>query len=364
MIQLRKKFKKKNIDNQKSYELEFNAEKKMILNEIESYKIYNEKLKISDKVQTKDQLIDILEQIEKNIYDIEEELIILEKINTSFQGFKNTQLLMIKYLKSNILNTQFIYDILQRNHKIYGVLGMDQNVAEKEKHKLQQEIDILYNNYHETEKALIKNSENNKDINNNENNDNVNDFFGVKRNSVKMKKKNTIYILNERNDSHANKNDMFNWEKFFLPLSAQNLVGKKKKIKRLSNASVSKIKRGNGSGVWSTNSTIIGDGRRIYPEDLYARELQKYNVDQNDFSKYFYSVFFQRNNNHNMNHLNDEKNLIQNVIMRNYPKTLSSIKVMKNIKSKLDKIIQKYKESSGDSSSNSMDENKEVENAE
>jgi hypothetical protein len=364
MIQLRKKFKKKDINNQKIYEMEFDLEKKAILNEIENYKIFNEQLKASDKVQTKDQLIDILEQIEKNIYDIEEELIILEKINTSFQGFKNTQLLMIKYLKSNILNTQFIYDILQRNHKIYGVLGMDQNVAEKEKHKLQQEIDILYNNYHEAEKALIKNSENNKDINNNENNDNVNDFFGVKRNSVKMKKKNTIYILNERNDSHANKNDMFNWEKFFLPLSAQNLVGKKKKIKRLSNASVSKIKRGNGSGVWSTNSTIIGDGRRIYPEDLYARELQKYNVDQNDFSKYFYSVFFQRNNNHNMNHLNDEKNLIQNVIMRNYPKTLSSIKVMKNIKSKLDKIIQKYKESSGDSSSNSMDENKEVENAE
>ena len=364
MIQLRKKFKKKDINNQKIYEMEFDLEKKAILNEIENYKIFNEQLKASDKVQTKDQLIDILEQIEKNIYDIEEELIILEKINTSFQGFKNTQLLMIKYLKSNILNTQFIYDILQRNHKIYGVLGMDQNVAEKEKHKLQQEIDILYNNYHEAEKALIKNSENNKDINNNENNDNINNFFDVKRNSVKMKKKNTIYILNERNDSHANKNDIFNWEKFFLPLSAQNLVGKKKKIKRLSNASVSKIKRGNGSGVWSTNSTIIGDGRRIYPEDLYARELQKYNVDQNDFSKYFYSVFFQRNNNHNMNHLNDEKNLIQNVIMRNYPKTLSSIKVMKNIKSKLDKIIQKYNESSGDSSSNSMDENKEVENAE
>ncbi len=364
MIQLRKKFKKKDINNQKIYEMEFDLEKKAILNEIENYKIFNEQLKASDKVQTKDQLIDILEQIEKNIYDIEEELIILEKINTSFQGFKNTQLLMIKYLKSNILNTQFIYDILQRNHKIYGVLGMDQNVAEKEKHKLQQEIDILYNNYHEAEKALIKNSENNKDINNNENNDNINNFCDIKRNSLKMKKKNTIYILNERNDSHANKNDMFNWEKFFLPLSAQNLVGKKKKIKRLSNASVSKIKRGNGSGVWSTNSTIIGDGRRIYPEDLYARELQKYNVDQNDFSKYFYSVFFQRNNNHNINHLNDEKNLIQNVIMRNYPKTLSSIKVMKNIKSKLDKIIQKYNESSGDSSSNSMDENKEVENAE
>ena len=362
MIQLRKKFKKKNIDNQKSYELEFNIEKKMILNEIESYKIYNEKLKISDKVQTKDQLIDILEQIEKNIYDIEEQYLILEKINTSFQGFKNTQTLMIKYLKSNILNTQFIYEILQRNHKIYGVLGLDQNMAEKEKHKLRQEIDALYNNYHENEKSLNKNKENE---NNNENKDFKNILGDKKRGSVKLnKKKNTLYILNERNERniHSAKNDVFNWEKFFLPLSAQNIIGKKRKLKRLSNASVSKIKRGNGSGVWSTNSTIMGDGRRIFPEDLYARELQKYNVDQNEFSQYFYSVFFQRNNYHHHNFINDEKTFIQNVIMRHSPKTLSSIKVMKNIKTKLDKYLKKYMNTSSESESNSMDEKKEVDN--
>lgn len=365
MIQLRKKFKKKNIDNQKSYELEFNAEKKMILNEIESYKIYNEKLKRSDKVQTKDQLIDILEQIEKNIFDIEEQLIILEKINTSFQGFKHAQTLMLKYLKSNILNTQFIYEILQRNHKIYGVLGMDQNNAEKEKNKLRQEIDVLYNRYHENEKNLIKNKEN-------ENNNEIKDYRTVlgdkKRGSVKLtKKKNTLYVLNERNERniHSAKNDIFNWEKFFLPLSAQNIIGKKRKLKRLSNASVSKIKRGNGSGVWSTNSTILGDGRRIFPEDLYARELQKYNVDQNDFSQYFYSVFFQRNNHHHHHHslINDEKTFIQNVIMRHSPKALSSIKVMKTIKTKLDKYLKKYMVNSSESESNSMDENKEVENA-
>lgn len=360
MIQLRKKFKKKNIDNQKSYELEFNAEKKMILDQIELYKIYNEKLKRSDKVQTKDQLIDILEQIEKNIFDIEEQLIILEKINTSFQGFKNAQSLMLKYLKSNILNTQFIYEILQRNHKIYGVLGIDQNLAEKEKHKLRQEIDVLYTNYHENEKNLTKNKENE----NNENKDYRNLNGDKKRTSIKLnKKKNTLYILNERNERNIH-SDVFNWEKFFLPLSAQNIIGKKRKLKRLSNASVSKIKRGNGSGVWSTNSTIMGDGRRIFPEDLYARELQKYNVDQNDFSQYFYSVFFQRNPHHHHHHsfINDEKTFIQNVIMRHSPKTPSSIKVMKNIKNKLDKYLKKYMSSSSDSESNSMDENKEVDN--
>ena len=360
MIQLRKKFKKKNIDNQKSYEFEFNAEKKMILDQIELYKIYNEKLKRSDKVQTKDQLIDILEQIEKNIFDIEEQLIILEKINTSFQGFKNAQSLMLKYLKSNILNTQFIYEILQRNHKIFGVLGIDQNLAEKEKHKLRQEIDVLYTNYHENEKNLTKNKENE----NNENKDYRNLNGDKKRTSIKLnKKKNTLYILNERNERNIH-SDVFNWEKFFLPLSAQNIIGKKRKLKRFSNASLSKLKRGNGSGVWSTNSTIMGDGRRIFPEDLYARELQKYNVDQNDFSQYFYSVFFQRNphHHHHQSFINDEKTFIQNVIMRHSPKTPSSIKVMKNIKNKLDKYLKKYMSSSSDSKSNSMDENKEVDN--
>ena len=41
MIQLRKKFKKKNINNQRIYEMEFDIEKKAIFNEIENYKIFN-----------------------------------------------------------------------------------------------------------------------------------------------------------------------------------------------------------------------------------------------------------------------------------------------------------------------------------
>ena len=205
MIQLRKKFKKKNIDNQKLYELEFDSEKMAILKEIEQYKIFNEKLKISDKVQTKDQLIDILEQIEKHIFDIEEELIILEKINASFQGFKYTQSLMLKYLKTNILNTQFIYEILQRNHKIYGVLGMEPNSVEKEKNKLQQEIDALYNNYHENAKKIKKDRENeNENEENKESKNNI--HIDIKRHSIKMsKKKNILYILNEVNDGNNKK---------------------------------------------------------------------------------------------------------------------------------------------------------------
>ena len=360
MIQLRKKFKKKNINNQKIFEREFNTEKAEIFKQMEKYKIYNEMLKASDKVQTKDQLIDILEQIEKNIHDIEEELIILQRINTSFQGYKQTQQLMLKYLRSNILNTQFIYDILQRNRKIFGVLSMEPNTAEKEKHKLQQEIDLLYINYHKNRENYMKNKEK-VDVK-----DNL--IFNIKRNSIKInKKKSTLYVLNDRSNrnSRADNTDIFKWDKFFLPITVQNIVGKKqKKNKRHSNASdFSRVKRGNESGVWSTTSTVMGDGRKIYPEDLYARELQKYNVDQNDYSKYFYLVFFQKNDSFSnfKNKNNSAKNLIQNVIMRNSPKVLSSIKVMKNIKEKLNNVLQKYKESSNasSSSSNSMDENKE-----
>ena len=135
-------------------------------------------LKASDKVQTKDQLIDILDQIEKNIHDIEEELIILQRINTSFQGYKQTQQLMLKYLRSNILNTQFIYDILQRNRKIFGVLSMEPNTAEKEKHKLQQEIDLLYINYHKNRENYMKNKEK-VDVK-----DNL--LINIKRNSIRL----------------------------------------------------------------------------------------------------------------------------------------------------------------------------------
>ena len=62
MIQLRKKFKKKDINNQKIYEMEFDIEKKAIFNEIENYKLFNEQLKASDKVQTKKKIYLILKK--------------------------------------------------------------------------------------------------------------------------------------------------------------------------------------------------------------------------------------------------------------------------------------------------------------
>ena len=120
------------------------------------------------------------------------------------------------------------------------------------------------------------------------------------------------------------------------------------------------FKKINESAVGSVSSTMIGNGRKILTEDLYSRELQKYTVEQNDFSDYFYSVFFEKESD---NQSKGNENLIQNVIMRNSPKTLSSVKVMKSIKNKIESIMkQKNRNISGDSSFNSMTELKDEDN--
>ena len=361
MIQLKKKLKKKQFNNPKDFDIEFNSEKKEILEQIEEYKIYNEKLKTCDKVQTKDQLIDILEQIEKNIYDIETELDILEKMNISFSGYKNTQQLMIKFLKKSILNTQFIYEILQRNPKIFGVLGLEMNNVEKDKHKLQQQIDNLYTNYQEAGNTDLEKKDNENELN--VERKSLSPFLNMHgRNN---KGKNNLYAINNNNErnNQGMKKDIFNWEKFFTPVAITNTGHKSKKNKRLSNASdISKFKKLNESGIGSASSTMIGNGRKVLTEDLYSRELQKYTVEQSDFSTYFYSVFFEKNNN-NENHSKGNENNIQNVIMRNSPKTLSSVKVMKSIKNKIDNIMkQKNRNISENSSFNSMTELKDEDN--
>ena len=178
------------------------------------------------------------------------------------------------------------------------------------------------------------------------------------------KGKNNIYGINNNNERNNQgvKKDQFNWEKFFTPMSIAGNAGRKtKKNKRLSNASdISKFKKVNESGLGSASSTMIGNGRKILTEDLYSRELQKYTVEQNDFSDYFYSVFFEKNND---NQSKGNENMIQNVIMRNSPKTLSSVKVMKSIKNKIDTIMkQKNRNLSEDSSFNSMTELKDEDN--
>ena len=268
---------------------------------------------------------------------------------------------MIKFLKKSILNTQFIYEILQRNPKIFGVLGLDMNNLEKDKHKLQQQIDNLYTNYQEANTESDKKEPDNNESKLNLERKSLSPFMAMHNRNNKGKT--NIYAItnnNERNNQGAKK-DQFNWEKFFTPISiAQNAGHKGKKNKRLSNASdISKFKKINESGLGSASSTMIGNGKKIQTEDLYSRELQKYTVEQNDFTDYFYSVFFEKNTENSKG--ND--NMIQNVIMRNSPKTLSSIKVMKSIKNKIDAIMkQKNRNNTENSSFNSMTELKDEDN--
>ena len=337
MIQLKKKSKKKKLE-QRQIDMEFNSEKKEILEQIEEYKIYNEKLKTCDKVQTKDQLIEILEQIEKNIYDIQTELEILEKMNMSFSGYKNTQLLMIKFLKKSILNTQFIYEILQRKPKIFGVLGLEAMNVEKEKTKLRQQIDNLYKNYQEA--GSNDNPENKNAENENIGKSNERPSIFPQSNKTAKAKNNNKYAISNANDKNNQgiKKDQFNWENFF----ASNINNHRKKNKRYSNASeLNKFKKSTSLNN-SISSTLVGAGRKLITEDLYSKELEKYNVTQEEFKQHFYSTFFEEvenNNNSNRNkNMNNNKN--KNVIMRNSPKTLSSIAVMKNIKKRIDAILQ------------------------
>ena len=330
MIQLKKRSKKRKLE-QYQLDMEFNNEKKEILEQIEEYKIFNEKLKTCDKVQTKDQLIEILEQIEKNIFDIQTELDILEKMNISFDGYKNSQLLMIKFLKKSILNTQFIYEILQRKPKIFGILGLDNMNVDKEKTKLKQQIDNLYKNYQEA-----GNGGNNEDKNENHDNKLEIERPSITQNLNKNKKNNNKYAINNSNDKNNQgiKKDIFNWENFF----ASNMNHQKKK-KRFSNASeLYKFKK--GSTPCSNSSTFVGMNKKTVTEDLYSKELEKYNVTQEQYKEFFYDTFFE--DTENINNINNKMNMnnkIKNVIMRNSPKTLSSINAMKNVKKRIDAIL-------------------------
>ena len=235
------------------------------------------------------------------------------------------------------------------------------NNVEKDKNKLQQQIDNLYTNYQEAGNTDLEKKDNENELN--VERKSLSPFLNMHgRNN---KGKNNLYAINNNNErnNQGMKKDIFNWEKFFTPVTITNTGHKSKKNKRLSNASdISKFKKLNESGIGSASSTMIGNGRKVLTEDLYSRELQKYTVEQSDFSTYFYSVFFEKNNN-NENHSKGNENNIQNVIMRNSPKTLSSVKVMKSIKNKIDNIMkQKNRNISENSSFNSMTELKDEDN--
>ena len=114
---------KKNVIQEKKYEMEYNYEKRCIISIIDENKILSEKIKSFDIIPTKDQLFDIAERIDFAIKEIKCEVNILQKMNFSFLGYTDTQVIIIKYLKKCIQNTKLMFDLIEKKPKIFGDLS-------------------------------------------------------------------------------------------------------------------------------------------------------------------------------------------------------------------------------------------------
>ena len=123
MICMTQKFKRNSI-KEKEYEMEYNYEKRCIISIIDENKILSEKIKSFDIIPTKDQLYDIAERIDIVIKEIKSEVNILQKMNTSFLGYTDTQVIMIKYLKKCIQNTKLMFDLIEKKPKSFGDLSL------------------------------------------------------------------------------------------------------------------------------------------------------------------------------------------------------------------------------------------------
>ena len=103
--------------------MEYNYQKRCIISIIDENKILSEKIKSFDIIPTKDQLFDIAERIDFAIKEIKCEVNILQKMNFSFLGYTDTQVIIIKYLKKCIQNTKLMFDLIEKKPKIFGDLS-------------------------------------------------------------------------------------------------------------------------------------------------------------------------------------------------------------------------------------------------
>ena len=122
MVIIKKKYQNEEM-NQKHFEINFNYEKRNIMNMIEKNKLLSEKIKTFDIIPTKDQLYDIVERIIIEIKEINNEVSILQKINNSFLSYTETQVVMIKYLKKCIQNTKLMLELIDKKPKDFGELS-------------------------------------------------------------------------------------------------------------------------------------------------------------------------------------------------------------------------------------------------
>ena len=140
MICMTKKFKRNSI-KEKEYEMEYNYEKRCIISIIDENKILSEKIKSFDIIPTKDQLYDIAERIDIVIKEIRSEVNILQKMNTSFLGYTDTQVIMIKYLKKCIQNTKLMFDLIEKKPKSFG------DLSSVNKNDIFEKINKIYNEH-------------------------------------------------------------------------------------------------------------------------------------------------------------------------------------------------------------------------
>ena len=115
MYMTSKKYTEKVIED-KEYKIKY-YEKRSIISIIEENKMISETIKSFDIIPTKELLYDISERIDIDIRDINCEIDILKKMNVSFMGYTDTQVIMMKYLKKCIISTKLMYDLIEKNQK-------------------------------------------------------------------------------------------------------------------------------------------------------------------------------------------------------------------------------------------------------
>ena len=143
MYVTQKKYNEKTIQD-KEYKIKYNYEKRCIISIIDENKIISENIKSFDIIPTKEQLFDISERIETDIKDIRCEIEILQKMNVSFMGYTDTQVIMMKYLKKSIISTKLMYDLIEKKPDAFGELkNLDKNAMLEELEKVYKENEFL-----------------------------------------------------------------------------------------------------------------------------------------------------------------------------------------------------------------------------
>ena len=277
---LSKRFKMKRIEV-KEYKMKFNYERREIIAIIDKGKIVAENLKSFDIIPTKEQLYDISERIETDIKEIKGEIEILQKMNISFIGYTDTQVVMMKYLKKCILSTKLVFDLVEKKPEAFGVLGSLDKIA------MLEELEKVYNENEYLNKGIKAELLFDKQY--------MNANAGRRRTNP-----------NQYDELVGGQND-----------NNDNMIAQLGQIKG-SNIGNSNLNNSNNN-----NNTNIGKTC----DEYYADELAKYQVSPDEFKEHFEPLFF------------DTGESAKKAMKSHGMKTIKAIKAMKEMKKKIDAEI-------------------------